>query len=504
MNSSDLFTERVLVQRYQLLEIVGTGAMGKVYRAKDKTFRQGNVAVKILARALDDMKMIERFQQEATISALLSELCPHIVKVTDYGVDENKVPFYVMELLNGENLADLIEFHTISLSKFFRLTHQICLAMETAHNGIFFQGKICPIIHRDLKPTNIFVIENDLEEEEVKVLDFGIAKITEQDKDDTEAFVGTPRYASPEQLQGHELDNRADIYSFGVVMYEMLTKTLPWKTERNSVGEWYTAHVEIPPNEFPPELNIPEELSHLVMKCLSKSPAQRPQSVGEIRQTLDLLARNISKSDSLGNKSGSYDLSGDKLEQKKLDVKTFLSKVHWPENRPQQKIVFPRILSYEEQKIVTIHTMLEKEEIDQRKDNIHYNQFVFQSYPHPMILWITLLYSFEYGPRWLPCYLDLQNKMGQQIASLLSESKKYYILLFSLDQSSQCQDLLSCKVMLKQRTNLKQWVSVGRTLNIQDSRQSTLSKKKLQQDFEEMKPKIILNLEKAQTMEVHG
>ncbi len=505
MNSRELSAEKLLVQRYQLLEIVGKGAMGQVYRAKDKTFRNGEVAVKILARALDEMKMIERFQQEATISALLSEQCPYIVKVTDYGINENKVPFYVMELLKGENLADIIQFHSIPLTKFFNLTKQICLAMEAAHNGIFFQGKISPIIHRDLKPTNIFIIEDNLGEEKVKVLDFGIAKITEQETDkQTEAFVGTPRYASPEQLQGHDLDNRSDIYSFGLVMYEMLAKHLPWETERNSPGEWYKAHVEMSPQDLPPTLDIPLELRELVMKCLSKSPSQRPQSVGEIRQKLNLIARHLLKEKSLGDNGHNSSVDEDDSLTNKFDLSEFLINSQWPKNKPTQKIVFPRVFHHGTDDIVTIHTMLEQGEIDNRVNDIRYNQFIFQSYPHPMILWITMLYCPEKGAKWLPCYLDLKTGMGDKITRLLSESKRYYILLFSLNNSQKCQYFLPCKIMLKQRTNLKQWVSVSSMLNIIDSRQAILSKKKLQQDFELMKPEIILDLEKSQTMEVHG
>ena len=151
------------------------------------------------------------------------------------------------------------------------MTRQICLALETAHNGIIFHGKVCPVIHRDLKPTNIFVIDGDDGKEKVKILDFGIAKLAqEEEHNNQEEFVGTPRYASPEQLQGYDVDNRADIYSLGIIMYEMLTKKLPWQLEHNSVGEWYKAHVEIPPNDLPPELDIPSELRELIMQCLKK------------------------------------------------------------------------------------------------------------------------------------------------------------------------------------------------------------------------------------------
>ncbi|WP_069789255.1 serine/threonine protein kinase [Cyanobacterium sp. IPPAS B-1200] len=501
MNSRESSAENLLVQRYQLLEIVGSGAMGKVYRAKDKASRQSTVAVKILAKALDDMKMIDRFQQEATISALLSEICPNIVRVSDYGIDQNKIPFYVMELLEGENLADFMEFHNISLETFFHLTRQICLALETAHNGIIFHGKVCPVIHRDLKPTNIFVIDGDDGKEKVKILDFGIAKLAqEEEHNNQEEFVGTPRYASPEQLQGYDVDNRADIYSLGIIMYEMLTKKLPWQLEHNSVGEWYEAHVEIPPNDLPPELDIPSELRELIMQCLKKIPRYRPQNVGEIRQKLDLMGRKIFNfrpfpdSTSSGSSQTTYLLTNT-IEEKKEDLNSFLLKSKWPANKPQQKIVFPRVTKYENEQVLTLCTMLDDDDIDHRMTNVRYSRFIFQSYPYPMILWLTVLYSHDLGARWLPCYLDLKTNMGQQIANLLSDSKKYYLLFFPLNKSNKCINVLPFKVMLKQRTNIKQWVSVSNMLNIEDKRQALVSKKKLQSDLEAMKVDILKDLE---------
>ncbi|AFZ46546.1 serine/threonine protein kinase [Cyanobacterium stanieri PCC 7202] len=512
MNSRESSAENLLVQRYQLLEIVGSGAMGKVYRAKDKTARQGTVAIKILAKALDDMKMIDRFQQEATISALLSEMSPHIVKVSDYGVDHNKVPFYVMELLEGENLADIIEFHPISLQKFFDFTRQICFALETAHNGIIFQGKVCPVIHRDLKPTNIFVIDGEDGKEQIKILDFGIAKVSQDDQNQAqEEFVGTPRYASPEQLQGHDIDNRADIYSFGIIMYEMLTKRLPWQPEHNSVGEWYKAHVEIPADDIPPTLDIPPELRELIMQCLEKNPQDRPQNAGEIRQKLDFIGRkffNFSpalESNSQDNKT-TYLFSNHphSPNEQKEDLRTFLLNTKWPVSKPQQKIVFPRVVKYENKQIPTLCTMLDGEDIEQRMGNVRYNQFIFQSYPHPMILWLTALYSEELGARWLPCYLDLKTNMGRQIASLLSDSTKYHLLFFALNQSNECQGILSYKILLKQRTNLKQWLSVSQMLDVKDQRQAMSSKKKLQRDLEGLKIHILQELENNTDEEINA
>ena len=123
--------------------------------------------------------------------------------------------------------------------------------------------------------------------------------------------------------------------------------------------------------------------------------------------------------------------------------------------------------------------MLDDDDIDHRMTNVRYSRFIFQSYPYPMILWLTVLYSHDLGARWLPCYLDLKTNMGQQIANLLSDSKKYYLLFFPLNKSNKCINFLPFKVMLKQRTNIKQWVSVSNMLNIEDKRQALVSKKKI-------------------------
>lgn len=509
MESSDLLNEDLLVQRYQLLDIVGVGAMGKVYRAKDITSKGNIVAIKILARALDDMKMIQRFQREATVSALLSERNDNIVKVSDYGVDDKKVPFYVMEFLQGENLADVIQIHTITLPKFFAYARQICLAMDTAHNGIFFEGEICPVIHRDLKPTNIFVVEDSAGKEQIKVLDFGIAKIAHTEDEQTEHFMGTPRYCSPEQLQGLELDNRSDIYSLGMVMYEMLSKKYPWDLERGTIGDWFNAHTKMQPDTFDPELNIPLELQELVLSCLAKSPHERPQSAGEIAQKLGMIARKLRiETDIYTSSSTDSSVIINDYEQPQSEARSDLEKIYlkskWPIDKPEDKIVFPRIVPYEDDFKVSLWTMLTEQDIQKRKNNIRYNQFVFQSYPHPMILWISVLYSLEDGPRWLPCYLDLKTNIGQQVTKILGDSKEYHLLFFALHKPEKCREVVPFKVMLKQRTNLIQWGNVSKAIAISDPSQAVASKRKLKQDLEQMKPKIILEIQKSNTQEINS
>ncbi|MGB5593927.1 MAG: serine/threonine-protein kinase, partial [Crocosphaera sp.] len=233
---------RLLANRYQLIDLVGSGAMGQVYRAEDKLLGGVTVAVKFLSQALLNSKMRERFEREATISALLGERSNHIVRVRDYGVDEKEIPFYVMEFLKGESLNEVIKFRPLSLSRFLKVTRQICFALECAHKGIMFEGEMCPIIHRDIKPSNVLVVNDPALGELVKILDFGIAKLIQSGEAQTQSFMGTLAYCSPEQIEGKELDSRSDIYSLGVMMYEMLTGEMPIFPENSSFGGWYEAH----------------------------------------------------------------------------------------------------------------------------------------------------------------------------------------------------------------------------------------------------------------------
>lgn len=506
----DKIKEQLLVNRYQLINLIGSGAMGKVYMATDKANKGLKVAIKILARSLDDMKTIERFQKEATISALLSERSPYIVKVKDYGVDENTVPFYVMELLEGESLGDFLEYHRLPILKFIELIRQICLAMDTAHNGIFFEGEICPIIHKDIKPSNIFVIE-DLEKDElvIKVLDFGIAELMNKQNQNKDTFAGTPKYCSPEQIKGQEIDNRSDIYSLGLVAYEMLEKRIPWDIEDTSIGGFYKVHTEMNPEPFTPESKAPTELQDLIMRCLAKSPHERPQSVGEMIQILDKIKRSLQPLSSLKSHLDTFTSEADSHQlidnTKQLSpLEQYYVNTPWPKNKPMEKIVFPRLTPIEKEVFPSLWTMLEEKDIENRKTNIRYNKFSFQSYPHPMILWLTVLYSLEDGPRWLPCYLDLKSKIGFEVTHTLSEARKYYIILFPLKKPDKCQEIIEMKVMLKQRTQLKQWLSVSKMLNLQGQNEADASKRRLKRDFEDSKSDIILDIQKNNTQEIYG
>ena len=157
---SDPNVGRLLGKRYRLQEIIGTGAMGRVYRAKDVLLGGVPVAVKFLALSVQNKKMRlrERFEREAKTCALLGQKSINIVRVMDYGVDEKSTPFYVMEYLQGKSLSQIIRDEKPSLLRFLSLARQISSGLQCAHNGIVVDGKVCPIIHRDIKPSNMLAI----------------------------------------------------------------------------------------------------------------------------------------------------------------------------------------------------------------------------------------------------------------------------------------------------------------------------------------------------------
>lgn len=508
--AADFKHRRLVANRYQLMELLGSGAMGQVYRAEDKLLGGVTVAVKFLSQALLNSRMRERFEREATISALLGEKSIHIVRVRDYGVDEKEIPFYVMELLQGDSLSEVIKFQPLPLSRFLNISRQICLGMDAAHKGIMFQGELCPIIHRDIKPSNIHITQDVTVGELVKILDFGIAKLVQSCESQTQSFMGTLAYCSPEQMEGKELDNRSDIYSLGVMMYEMVSGEMPIFPENSSFGGWYESHHYATPKPFNPALNIPPALDKLIMSCLSKAPHDRPQTVSEILKFLELVelpnrstpahldsyneATAPSEARNRSNlKSPTLSRS---ITTKSSPTKELCLQMGWPKDKPHQKIVFPHLLQSSEGKSVSLWVMLEQQDILNRVASIRYNQFLFMTSPHPMILWITVLYHQDHGPRWLPCYLDLKDARGQRFARLLAETGSYWILFFALENPSQCKHTITATIAPKQCQLLKEWADRSEVL---PTNKPQLTKKVLKQELEKLKPKIIAKLESAYT-----
>jgi serine/threonine protein kinase len=489
---------RLLANRYQLIELVGSGAMGQVYRAEDKLLGGVTVAVKFLSQALLSDKMQERFIQEATISALLGEKSIHIVRVRDYGVDEQENPFYVMEFLQGESLSEIIKFQPLSLSRFLNITRQICFGMESAHKGIIFRGELCPIIHRDIKPSNILVIQDSTLDELVKILDFGIAKLVQSGGSQTHSFMGTLAYCSPEQMEGKELDGRSDIYSLGIMMYEMLTGQMPLFPDNSSFGSWYEAHHYSPPQPLNSNLDFPPALETLIMSCLAKDSKDRPQTINEVLQALEALEAKQRDNQPSPQILQQLPASDDKAIHRSslLLANEIALQNSWPEDKPQQKIVFPSLVRTPEGDSASLWVMLDQQDIVNHMGSIRYNQFLFLTQPHPMLLWITVLHHRELGPRWLPCYLDLKTFAGQRVTRTLGEFGYFWILFFAIENPKRCQYVMSSTIAPNQCNLLKEWVGASQVMS---SGKPQSSKRILKQELENLKPKILIKLEACQT-----
>ncbi|OKH40964.1 serine/threonine protein kinase [[Phormidium ambiguum] IAM M-71] len=503
---------RLLDSRYQLMELIGTGAMGRVYRANDTLLGGVPVAVKFLSLGIQNQKLRlrERFEQEARTCALLGQKSLHIVRVTDFGVDENSTPFYVMEYLQGESLSDVIRSQALPLPKFLSLARQICLGLQCAHQGIPVEGEICSIIHRDIKPSNILVIQDPSLGQLVKILDFGIAKLRQADSDQTNYYLGTLAYSSPEQMEGKELDTRSDIYSLGVLMFEMLTGKMPLQAETHSFGGWYKVHHFQKPRSFDsanPDLKLPKALENLIMSCLAKAPSDRPQSVAEILRALEPLEQRFSTGRQIGQRISTKLSEISQGQQAKLlnapstspeEIERLARMQTWPPDKPHAEIVFANTLGNGKQKLATLWVMLKKSDIQQRMVCKRYNQFLFSMSPHPMLLWITALYTREVGARWLRCYLDMKTPQGEEITKLLGETGRYLVLLFPLEEPKRCIHVLSVNIAPTQCQLLQQWAQTSQALISTGS--PKMSKELLHNQFERIKPQMLMKLETSSSL----
>ncbi|WP_421655342.1 serine/threonine protein kinase [Leptothermofonsia sp. ETS-13] len=506
--TTDPYIGRLLSNRYQLVELVGKGAMGKVYRAED-ILLGGVIAVKFLSQTLLNKKMRDRFKAEARTCAQLGQKSIHIVRVTDYGVDDQDIPFYVMEYLQGDSLSDIINTQPIPLPRFLSLARQICLGLQCAHQGVLVDGKICPIIHRDIKPSNILVSQETSLGEMVKILDFGIAKLIQEDSRQTNSFMGTLAYSSPEQMEGRELDARSDIYSLGVMMFEMLTGKMPLQAETHSFGAWYKVHHFQSPRSFEaanPSLKLPKVLENLVMSCLAKAPGDRPQSATDVLKALEPLEQRYSASrhisyriwEVLAKKSDILELPS--RQPPLIDEVCRLAT--WPQNKPIAQIVFAQTLISSKGPLPAIWVMLPQQEIQSLQVNKLYNRiyknFLCSMQPHPMLLWVTAVYNRlhgqDQGPRWMPCYLDLKTSQGQEMTRLLGEKGQYQVLLFALETPEHCSHAISVGINPSQCSQLKHWAITSQSWV--STGKPTFSKDLLKAELEKLKPKVSEELEK--------
>jgi serine/threonine-protein kinase len=267
VSSSD---ERVIAGRYRLGSVLGRGGMGRVYTAEDQHLGRP-VAVKLLRDDLSaDPPTRQRFEREALLAARVGH--PHIVTIYDTGEDDG-VPFIVMELLPGRNLADEIASGPLRADRLHQVAREVLSAMDAAHRH--------GVLHRDIKPSNVLIAANA----QVKVTDFGIAKTTD-DLSQTTALLGTAAYLAPERLAGHPATIASDLFSFGVVLYESATGSNPFAAATPLATVHAITHGTIAPlASIRPDLDAP--FMRAVERAMQKDPAQRFESAQGMADALD-------------------------------------------------------------------------------------------------------------------------------------------------------------------------------------------------------------------------
>ncbi|MFU0823930.1 Stk1 family PASTA domain-containing Ser/Thr kinase [Clostridium sp.] len=271
-------TGTILGNRYELLEKIGEGGMAEVYKAKCHLLNRF-VAIKILkSQYSDNIEFVNKFEQEAAAAASLSH--SNIVSIYDVG-SQDGINYIVMEYIDGKTLKQIInEQKVLKYNDAIIIAIQIAKALECAHNN--------NIIHRDVKPHNILVTKEGV----VKVTDFGIAKATSSVTiTNSDRIIGSAHYFSPEQAKGNFVDCRTDIYSLGIILYEMVTGKLPYDGDSPvSVALKHIQEQVIPPIEVNP--NIPESLNKIILKAIEKEQYRRYQSAHEILMDLQKIKQN--------------------------------------------------------------------------------------------------------------------------------------------------------------------------------------------------------------------
>ncbi|MEK6408678.1 MAG: protein kinase [Acidobacteriota bacterium] len=278
---TDEFVGILLDDKYRLEEKIGEGGMGTVYKATHVQM-ENSVAVKILHPHLaSDNNAVERFRREARSAAQIRHR--NAVAVTDFGVTRDAgIAYLVMEFLEGEDLRQKIkQKRRLDLEETLSILSQTCSAVSAAH----LRG----IIHRDLKPDNIWLTKTEKEVEHVKVLDFGIAKLkasTDAVSLTQGAIIGTPYYMSPEQCRGEELDSGSDVYSLGVILYEMLTGRVPFDGS-NPLAVVLKHNTEHPRSLRELRPDIPEQVERVVLRALEKKREDRQTSAVQLAQEFE-------------------------------------------------------------------------------------------------------------------------------------------------------------------------------------------------------------------------
>ncbi|HEY9788399.1 MAG TPA: serine/threonine-protein kinase [Candidatus Obscuribacterales bacterium] len=283
----------VVEGRYRIESVIGQGSAGTVYKAIQELIGR-EVAIKVLHDYLvSDDEFIKRFRQEAKASSRLSH--PNIITIYDFGVlPKTGRPYIAMDLLRGTPLSDVItEQNHLPLEEAIPIMTQVCSALGEAHR----QG----VVHRDVKPENIVLVDRSGQHHFPIVVDFGIARLVQEDADiakitRTGTVCGSPTYMSPEQCTSSKVDHRSDIYSLGIVIYETLTGTVPFMSDE--LAKVMAMHLTDPPkplNQVRLDLRFPDRLEEVVNKALAKNPDERYQSMEEFSDALAEAAKSQDK-----------------------------------------------------------------------------------------------------------------------------------------------------------------------------------------------------------------
>lgn len=273
----DLRAAPLVAGRYRLKRVIARGGMGMVYLAEHAQLRRP-VALKVLTPppgSDDDGSFQKRFQLEAETLAALDH--PNIVTLFDYGQMEDGRYFLAMEYIEGPRFTDIVRDGPLSPDRALRLLLQVCAALRYAHRRT--------LVHRDLKPSNLLIRLDDEGNEQVKVVDFGLVKVAEADQSLTKAghVLGSPHCMSPEQVNGGDVDARADIYALGVLLFRSVSGAYPF--HGSTAAATMIAHVKEPTPALAsvaPDLAVPPGLEALIQRCLAKAPEERYQSVDEL------------------------------------------------------------------------------------------------------------------------------------------------------------------------------------------------------------------------------
>jgi eukaryotic-like serine/threonine-protein kinase len=270
--------------RYRILRAIGEGGMGVVYEAEHVLIEK-RVALKVLRDTFTRRPdVVERFRQEAKSASKIGH--PNIVDVSDFGETPTGASYIVLEMLKGEDLADVLTREcALSPTRAVLIVHQVAKALDAAHK----KG----IVHRDLKPENIYLIERDGQADFVKVVDFGVAKMSDIESlggrrlTRTGMIFGTPEYMSPEHASGKALDHRVDIYALGVILYELLTGRVPFEGDNFMEVLAKHGHDPVPGlRDVNPGTRVSLELERVLFRALEKDPGRRYQSMADLSADL--------------------------------------------------------------------------------------------------------------------------------------------------------------------------------------------------------------------------